>query len=341
MDKKYGIALITNNAYVDATIVLMKSFLANNSWYNGDFIIIYDKTYCKLNKASRERLSEVYKNVYFHCVENNIYDKFVEHFYDILTYKRFVVSVFTVESFALKYTPTGEEYDKILYLDVDQIVTGNIQNLFLADKDIICGPGDGFIYNTLDDTLLKRTDENIGGGLFLIDKKYLSVETRNEIIEFAENFPIRSNIYPKWSGSAFEMHVLNAWLLNKDVYIAPSTYQFPSVLYNISRIRTSEIKCIRDELFKYCKIIHIWDEKPWNKKNKNFTMIDLYWNYLYKKYINPDCKISNKSLKTIYASLKDYKNKYLKISGEAFKRIFSFYQLVTTENINQEYNLYY
>lgn len=324
-NSKYAIALITNDAYVDATIVMMKTFLEHNTWYNGDFIVMHDNTYCVLNEESKNRLMEVYPKVYFHCVEDHIYDKFVEHFYDILTLKRFVVSVFTVESFALKYDQNGEEYDKVLYLDVDQIVTGDIRYLFAEDKDMICGPGDDFIYNHIGNKLLKRTRESIGGGLFLIDKKYLGEEIRDEIIRFAENYPLRDPKYGAWDGSGFEMHVLNAWLLNKEVYIAPSTYQFPTVLYgSIVKYMSTDIKIIRDELFRNAKIIHIWDDKPWDKTS-NLNIFDLYWNHLYKKFVNPNSDKPEQTLDEVYSSLKKYKVSYK--NYEKYKRIFSFVQL--------------
>lgn len=333
MNKKYGIILITNDQYVDATIVLMKTFLQYNSWYKGDFIIMHDSTYCTLNEKSKKRLTSVCPNVYFHCVEDHIYDKFVERFYDILAYKRFVVSVFTVESFGIKYNQEGEEYDKILYLDVDQIVTGSLKELFDADKEIICGAGDDFIYNTVDDTLLRRSDENIGGGMFLIDKKYLGTEIRDEIIRFAEAFPLRSTQYPKWDGSGFEMHVLNAWLLDKEVYIASSTYQFPSCILQVNKYRTKDFKYIRDELFRHAKIIHIWDDKPWNKKHNNYNTIDLYWNLLYKRFVNPRSTKPCISLNQIHRRLQDSKEYYQNFNKEEFRRIFSFYDIITEERL--------
>lgn len=328
--KKFAIALITNDNYIGATLVLMKTFLKHNKWYKGDFIIMHDNEHCILSENSKKILKACYTNTYFYCVKDHLYDKFVEHFKDIMTFQRFVVSVFTVEVFALKYDPFGNEYDKVLYLDVDQIVTGNIKFLFDSNKSIICGPGDDFLYNQTGNRLIKRNRENIGGGMFCISKEYLGKEFRDDIIKLAENFTLHNPEYDDWDGAGFEMHVLNVWLLDKPgVYIAPTTYQYPSILFTFALNRMSDdFKSIRNAMLHKAKIIHIWDDKPWNKKG-NFTPIDMYWNYLYRTLVDNAYKSPEYDFEQIKQNYPELPELYKKYNSKKYRRIFSFYKIKT------------
>jgi lipopolysaccharide biosynthesis glycosyltransferase len=215
-----------------------------------------------------------------------LYENFINHFLNIISHKRFVVSAFTLEAFAIKYDRDGNEYDRIVYLDVDQIVEGDISLLFTTDKDIVAAPGDNVIFNVDGNTLLQRNRESVSGGLFSISPKYLGESVRNEIIKRGEEFIYKYVDNLPWSGIGFEMDVLNVWLLDKDTWITSSTYAYPSMFYKNTLVENAS-NIIKYELFRTSRIIHIWDEKPWTKSRENCDgKIDLYWWHIYDSLKN-------------------------------------------------------
>jgi lipopolysaccharide biosynthesis glycosyltransferase len=279
-NKRFGLAIMFNDAYADGAMVFLKTFFMHNSWYKGDIICFYDEKYCTLSNENKTLFQSEFPNLYFLRVDSSLYEKFVEHFKDVLRHERFVVSAFTLEAFAIKYDRDGNEYDRVVYLDVDQIVRGDISLLFYNDKDIVCAPGDNIFINSLDDILIKREKkESVSGGLFSLSKKYLGESVRDEIIHFGETYDFNDLSNGMWDGTAFEMHVLNKWLLDKDVWITPSTYAYPSAIIPIEHIKSVSYD-IKYEILKKSKIIHIWEDKPWILRicpDNHLSPMDLYW----------------------------------------------------------------
>lgn len=324
-NKKYGLAVIANDPYVDGAIVFLSTFFIHNPWYKGDIIFITDSMYCLLSDDNKARLRSCFPNVRFHQAPEGMYDEFSDHFFDVMFHKRFLVSALTIESFAITCDDEGNEYDRIVYLDVDQIVTGDIRAIFDTDKDLICAPGDNFLINDLGEDLVLRSNEPISGGLFSISKKYLSEDVRNDIVKFGETFPLFYPPYKQWTGQGFEMHVLNVWLLDKEVYITPSTFAFPSVLVTDKGI-LNDMAIVKDQLLRHSRILHIWDIKPWMKDSTHtLTFFDKYWNYLYRTLINPDSSKPEISLEEYLASIPNRKDEYVQYSGDKYKKIFSMY----------------
>ena len=272
-NKKYAIAVIFNDAYVPGAFVFFKTFLKYNPWYNGDIVCFYDNKYCCISDENKNNFQKIFPNLYFKYVDYHIYDKFVEHFYEKMTFKRFIVSAYTLEAFALKYDRNGNEYDKVVFLDIDQIIEGDLSLLFLHDKDIVAAPGDNFLINDINEDALFYRDVkniNISGGLFSISKKYLGENIRNEIIKFGETFEFDKPEYGKCNGNGFEMHVLDIWFRDKDLWITSSIYAYPSIIfyYNYSDkiFRTIAYKLFENSRIFYKMyrfafengILHIW-----------------------------------------------------------------------------------
>lgn len=295
--KRFALALVFNDAYVPGAFVFLKTFFKHNPWYNGDVVCFYDNEYCKISDKNKKLFETTFPNLYFKFVNYHIYNKFVEHFYEKMTQKRFIVSAYTLESFALQYDRNGNEYDRVVFLDIDQIVEGDLSLLFLNNKDIVAAPGDNYLINDIDeDSLFYRDDinVNISGGLFSISKKYLGENIRNAIIKFGETFEFDKPEYGACAGNRFEMHVLDIWFRDKDIWLTSSIYAYPSIIFYYNY--TDEVfRNIAYKLFENSKIIHIWGTKPWIKEKEEKTIIiDLYWEQLYKAEINNTEPISLK-----------------------------------------------
>lgn len=322
-NKKYAIAVIFNDAYVPGAFVFFKTFLKYNPWYNGDIVCFYDNKYCCISDENKNNFQKIFPNLYFKYVDYHIYDKFVEHFYEKMTFKRFIVSAYTLEAFALKYDRNGNEYDKVVFLDIDQIIEGDLSLLFLHDKDIVAAPGDNFLINDINEDALFYRDVkniNISGGLFSISKKYLGENIRNEIIKFGETFEFDKPEYGKCNGNGFEMHVLDIWFRDKDLWITSSIYAYPSIIfyYNYS---DKIFRTIAYKLFENSRIIHIWGDKPWLKTEiDKKIIIDSYWENIYNAEINKKEPIP---LKEFFDSILQYDDNIYK-ENENLKLVTNF-----------------
>lgn len=326
-NKKYAIAVIFNDAYIKGAQVFLSTFLKYNPWYKGDIICIYDNKYCILSEENKNLIQSQFPNVYFHCVKDNLYDKFVEHFYNIMLFKRFSIVAFTIESFALKYDQNGNEYDRVVYFDIDQIVEGDLSLLFDDTKNIIVAPGDNLLINDINnDSLYNRIIPlNISGGLFSIGKKYLGEDIRDEILHFGETFKLNNPEYGEWTGACPEMHVLNVWLLNKDVWFVPSTYAFPSIILENKKYIDNKFISIMYMLLKNSKIIHIWGDKPWQKIS-NKSKLDKHWDNLYNSLIKNSEALNNLNL-YFYDEFNNIENTHIKLNLNKYILIKNFLSL--------------
>lgn len=159
-NEKIAVCTVCNDSFVEGCAVLLHSLLKHNTWFTGDFVVIYDETYSPLSAESQAKLSSMYEHVVFHKAETEEYQAFFQHWADHVN-NRYVPSGFTYEVFCLN------SYDKVVFFDSDMLVVGDIQELFYDDVNI------GVYGRILNGT------NNLG----ILSKPYMVTKTRTVEIE--------------------------------------------------------------------------------------------------------------------------------------------------------------
>jgi lipopolysaccharide biosynthesis glycosyltransferase/glycosyltransferase involved in cell wall biosynthesis len=203
-----AVCILLEDAYIEGAVVLLKSLLANNEWYEGDLVVL---EYGSLSRANRERLSRIYQRIVFKRVRVEDYGS-----------TRFQIRSPTARQWHRSpgaYNPAYRfdlfllgEYDRVVYFDVDMVVVGDLRPLFseLQPDFGACrlgpsaGRGDG-------------RKEGFNGGLLSVSRRYLTSEVRQELIALA-SCPRRG----PWSGN---QPILNQRFFdNGQCELLPATY---------------------------------------------------------------------------------------------------------------------
>ncbi len=170
---KINIAYAPDDKYVNQTIVSMQSALEHNS--NVEFIIMYSK----LTDENIEKLKTAGGKL--RLLEMN------EEDFSSLTLSHWV----TVQAwFRIKLPDTCPDLDKILYLDCDTLVRGNLDELFsldLSDK-FFAGVKDVWGVNKYVKRLGMKSDVYVNSGMLLFNCDYCRREKFfDKIVDFAKN----------------------------------------------------------------------------------------------------------------------------------------------------------
>lgn len=170
---KINIAYAPDDKYVNQTIVSMQSALEHNS--DIEFIIMYSK----LNDENIEKLKTAGGKL--RLLKMN------EEDFSSLTLSHWV----TVQAwFRIKLPDTCPDLDKILYLDCDTLVRGNLDELFsldLSDK-FFAGVKDVWGVNKYVKRLGMKSDVYVNSGMLLFNCDYCRREKFfDKIVDFAKN----------------------------------------------------------------------------------------------------------------------------------------------------------
>ena len=173
---KFNIAYAPDDKYINQTIVSMVSAIENNKEDEIEFIIIYsklcEKNIDKLNsvKGCKLRLLQVDETPF-----------------STLPLSNWV----TVQSwFRIKLPDMCPDLDKILYLDCDTLILGNLEELFKTDLN------EKYLAGVLDiigaEKFCKRLDMTSGAyintGMILLNAEYCRKENFfDKIVDFANN----------------------------------------------------------------------------------------------------------------------------------------------------------
>lgn len=250
-----SVCTVCNDEFVQGAQVLIYSFLKNNPWFNGDFIVFYNNEYSRLSLENKNKMSKLYSKIEFRNVDISDYSKVIKRFKRLWKGKpqeRFIPSLFTYEAFELT-----REYDKVLFLDSDMLVTGNVSNLLNIEEDVTVTPDTGKYdvhkkYNTFN------------GGFLLLNgdqSKY-----KAGLLKFGE---VTNN------------HALADQSMMNDYF--NGNVSFLNSRYNCLK------RCFNDRNFyrydKQIKIIHYVGAKPWrsnkSKMELNYTKIESMWHEVY------------------------------------------------------------
>ena len=173
---KISIAYAPDDKYVNQTIVSMKSVIENNKDNQIEFIIMYSK----LNSESLKKLGSL-KGASIKLL------KLDENIFSGLTLSKWV----TVQAwFRIKLSQMCLDVDKVLYLDCDTLVLGNLKELFSLNLDgkFLAGVKDVWGVNKYVKRLGMKSDVYLNSGMLLFNCKYCRQENFfDKVVDFAKN----------------------------------------------------------------------------------------------------------------------------------------------------------
>jgi len=241
---KICLFIMLDGDFVMPFSVFMKSLLANNKWFKYEIVMLDVGLSAK---KKRECLS-YYKNIRF--IEPS------EHLYKGVnfskTHDKLKKTYYFLEAFSLY------EYDRVVSMDVDMIVQGDISEVFDCDADIAgCRA-----YGRGNDSFA----DGINAGVFVINERYLNKETYLELIKLSER-----------GFSMPEQKTMNIYFKHKWHYL--------DKIYNVEKrmLVTRRHKDILENAI----VLHYVGAKPWDKdKGKNELhygeLEKIWWEWYYK-----------------------------------------------------------
>lgn len=163
--KKFALVTYFDKDYVKGARVMIKSFLENNPWFSED-IIIFDWGIGKMDYAL---IKPLYKKIVWHGIWHisyNLSKYILNRCYYGKNFQKFDI-------FLLK------DYEKIVVIDADMVIMDDISELFF-------GHNDGFFVDINQPTKWEPKVPYPDTGLMVIDKKYLTKENYEKLLERME-----------------------------------------------------------------------------------------------------------------------------------------------------------
>lgn len=276
--------LVCNNAVVLMANVLIFSFLKNNKWFCGDIVILHDDDICKLTPTAKRLLSNSYKKIKFKKVDTTTYS---DLFYSIRknakgSRLRTLPCIYKWEVFK------PSEYDHIIYLDADTLVTGDLTELFRLSSDYgFVGAADSISWD-LDryngfypaGTGVQCSTRDINGGVYVVSKKYMSDSFFDELISFANSLDFKSFYKRLGRGRVGEQTILSRFFINHDYYLVSNRYN------RIRRVVPDGLVKRKPDFLSSLKIIHYTSGKPTTTacdrirlkgKHRSYKLVNNLW----------------------------------------------------------------
>lgn len=256
---RVAIVTIVNDSFVKGAQVMIKSFLDTNSWFEGDIIVCHSFNRSPLSAANMKKLAALYPKTIFRNINESDYA-------DINTKNamnaRFVVSYYTLEAFRI----TG--YDRVLFLDSDMIILGDLTNLI--KRECFVGIENTLsIYSTNKECGGKNPISYINGGVFSIPKGLLGERSFNELLEVA-----------KPGHKKADQDTINKWILERkfSYYVINNRYNF------MVRAPWKQNRPVSDIQKDEVRILHYAGKhKPWaNNPNSPYAAWEKIWQDYYE-----------------------------------------------------------
>lgn len=237
------VSLITEDFY-PGFVGFIKSLLVNNPSFNYEFLLLHEG----VTKEFMNRCQVYYSRLKFKKLDLGKYTKI-----DMSrTHDRLKSTYYKLEIFNLV------EYDRIVFIDLDTVVIGNILPLFLDCQDKIYGAQ---AYNYIKDNLSNR----INSGVMVINKEAINEETYSGLIDTAQkgfSMPDQKTINIYFKGEI--SYLGKGFNIEKRMYYS-KRYQYGLEYDNI-------------------RILHYVSSKPWDieKEDKeDFSEWEKIWHYYY------------------------------------------------------------
>lgn len=175
---KFNIAYAPDDKYINQTIVSMVSAIDNNKEHEIEFIIIYSK----LSDESINKLKSVQNcKLRLLQVDENIFSALpLAHWVTVQTW------------FRIKLPDLCQDLDRILYLDCDTLILGNLQELFSTDLEhkYLAGVKDVWNVDKHIRRLSMKSNVYINAGMILFNAEYCRQEKFfDKIVDFVIHNP--------------------------------------------------------------------------------------------------------------------------------------------------------
>ena len=178
---------VTDNNYLQGTLVMLYTFLKYNKWFGGEIVILHDNN---LTNTTRDTLS-LFDNLFFVEIDpilaNGVETLIKEYPQYEKKYRRF----FSIEIFKLN------DYDKILFLDSDTLIKNDISTIFFSGTDILACHDVSYYLNKVRDSktfecINKESkhlciEHSFNTGVMLIGKKYINKEVYDDLVQMIYN----------------------------------------------------------------------------------------------------------------------------------------------------------
>lgn len=239
------VATVVSDPFVYGAIVMLASFRRENPWFEGDFVILHDDTYSPLSAKSRELISRVAPNVVFHTVDARRFEHIFRFAEDVaLTPKRLRAAFLILESFTL------DQYERVVTLDSDMLVLGNLKLLFQLEQE--------FCVVRAYDTVLDLPLPYFNTGTMVIRGGMLDADMLDTISRSLAGVTVNRD-----HGKA-DQAVLNVFFRDRIKTYIDGRYNFSKRL--VPADETDVLKFLRA---RDVRILHFLGEKPWNVKIKD------------------------------------------------------------------------
>lgn len=265
-----------NDKFVPQVSAGITSLCENNkSAKNIDFYLISQGICAENKKKLKKMVKEKYHRKIFY-IEINDLSKYFEFEFDTNGWNPIVLARLLMEKLLPK------TLDKIIYLDGDTIVRGNIEKLWNTKM------GDKAIAASIEPTIDKKRKNALGlknmpyynAGVLLVDlKNWRKGNIEEKILKF----------YKKNNGKLFanDQDAINGALKGNIITLSP-TYNFYNIFYQYSYKFLNKLcdfeyidKNTYIDAFNDPKIVHyLGEERPWRDGNTHKYRND------YRKYLN-------------------------------------------------------
>ena len=236
--------LMDDNFYI-GFVGFWKSFIMFNKWFDHDFVVLDNG----ISEENKNNMLSFYDKIIFRKIK---YKNYTETNFN-RTHERLKATYYTLDVFSI------EEYDRIVFLDMDITVLADIKELF-ESKDDIRGCK---AYNA-------RTDEfndTINSGVFTINSPAINKHIYNALLRMTR----RGQSMP-------DQRIINGFFSNK--------MQFFNKSYNVEKRMLHSVKY--KKVFDNAKILHWIASKPWEHEKPNdiersFVELEKVWWEYYNK----------------------------------------------------------
>jgi lipopolysaccharide biosynthesis glycosyltransferase len=243
--KKTALFSLVTDDFIEPFEVFIKSLVYNNPWFNLDYLILDTG----LSSKSKRELKKIYPKVKFVTVKNKALYKDVDM---SKTPECLQPTFYKLELFNQK------NYDKLIMIDIDMVVTGDISGLIFDKREGIFGCK---CYNENNHTLSPM----INTGVVAVTKQYLNDHTYRQILNFVKdkkyNLP--------------DQKAINFFFKDKIQPLAKKYNVEKRMFYNTNK----EIAVPEDDI----RIYHLVGFKCWNThlpvpdKEKRYKQVEKIW----------------------------------------------------------------
>lgn len=286
MKKIIPVVFATNEKYAPFADVCIESLYSNSSRYCFYEITVFHTSLT--SQTIKKLTSKPYNNITVKCVD-------VSDYLEEIDKKLYSHSYFSKEMYYRILIPryfSNYGYDKVIYLDCDMIVLGDLEELYDIDlEDKMIGACRNFMHSQMHNYILETLKINpykyFNSGMLIFNIKQCS-NLENELWNIISSYGVLS--YP-------DQDLLNLVCLDKVKYLSPSW----NWLFHLERLQNSKninlhINEKDWEIYQKTKnnikILHYTgDKKPWDYNA--VPMASYFWQYAKNSNFFNDISIIN------------------------------------------------